>query len=74
MSGAHTRLFPAVLAALHTAGAEDIPVLGGGIIPTEDIPLLKEAGITSIFTPGTSVETIIEAFKDACRQHHQQRN
>ncbi|MCI5212276.1 MAG: cobalamin B12-binding domain-containing protein, partial [Candidatus Electrothrix sp. ATG2] len=62
MSGAHMRLFPAVLAALHTAGAEDIPILGGGIIPAEDIPPLQQAGITSVFTPGTPVETIINAF------------
>jgi methylmalonyl-CoA mutase C-terminal domain/subunit len=73
MSGAHVRLFPAVLAALRKAGAEDIPVLGGGIIPAEDISLLQQAGICSVFTPGTPVETIIHAFKDACRQHHQQR-
>ncbi len=74
MSGAHARLFPAVLEALHKIGAKDIPVLGGGIIPAEDIPPLKEAGIASVFTPGTPVDTIINAFKEACRQHHQHRS
>ena len=74
MSGAHARLFPAVIEALHKAGGKDIPVLGGGIIPAEDIPPLKEAGIASVFTPGTPVDTIINAFQDACRQHHQSRS
>ncbi|WP_446009234.1 cobalamin B12-binding domain-containing protein [Candidatus Electrothrix sp.] len=73
MSGAHARLFPAVLEALDKAGAKDIPVLGGGIIPAEDIPRLKKAGISSVFTPGTPVDTIINAFREACCQHHQQR-
>ena len=73
MSGAHGRLFPAVLESLREVGAGDIPVLGGGIIPAEDVRLLKDAGIASIFTPGTPVETIIKAFSDACRQHHQER-
>lgn len=69
LSGAHLRLFPAVVHALRQAGAGDIPVLGGGVIPKEDIPLLYEAGITEIFTPGTSVATIIKAFTEACATH-----
>lgn len=73
MSGAHARLFPAVLASLRQAGAADIPVLGGGIIPAEDITLLQEAGICSVFTPGTPAQAIIKAFKDACQQHQQHR-
>jgi methylmalonyl-CoA mutase C-terminal domain/subunit len=74
MSGAHARLFPAVLEALKDAGAADIPVLGGGIIPDEDIQYLKQAGIEAIFTPGTSVETIIQAFREACAKHHSNRS
>ena len=73
MSGAHMRLFPAVIEALEQAGAPDIPVLGGGIIPEEDIEPLTTAGIRSIFTPGTPVETIINAFQSACREHHTHR-
>ena len=72
MSGAHMRLFPAVVNALARAGGGDIPVLGGGIIPEEDIPALQEAGIRAIFTPGTPIDTIIDAFRQACRQHRQQ--
>jgi methylmalonyl-CoA mutase C-terminal domain/subunit len=66
LSGAHLRLFPAVIEALRRAGAGDIPVLGGGVIPEEDFPALKEAGVRAIFTPGTSLEEIIAAFRDAC--------
>ncbi len=74
MSGAHARLFPAVLASLQQAGAGDIPVLGGGIIPDEDLPLLMDAGIAAIFTPGTPIDTIIAAFNEACSKQHQSRS
>ena len=74
LSGGHARLFPAVIEALRQAGAGDIPVLGGGIIPDEDIKYLEQAGIEAIFTPGTPVETIIQAFRNACRKHHSQRS
>lgn len=66
LSGAHMNLFPAVIDELKKLGAGDIPVLGGGVIPEEDIALLKEAGIASLFTPGTSVDVIITAFRNAC--------
>ncbi|CAK8717906.1 Methylmalonyl-CoA mutase, C-terminal domain [Candidatus Electrothrix aarhusensis] len=74
MSGAHMRLFPAVLEALRKAGVEDIPVLGGGVIPAEDISLLQGDGIASVFTPGTPIAAIIEAFTDACQKQHQTRS
>ena len=66
LSGAHLRLFPAVIDELKKAGAEDIKVLGGGIIPDDDIEILKKAGIEGVFTPGASLAEIIEAFKVAC--------
>jgi methylmalonyl-CoA mutase C-terminal domain/subunit len=66
LSGAHLSLFPAVVQALKKAGAGDIPVLGGGIIPDEDIDVLKKAGIAAVFTPGTPVTQIIAAFRSAC--------
>ena len=74
MSGAHVRLFPAVLEALRKVGAEDIPVLGGGVIPAEDISFLQGDGIASVFTPGTPIVTIIEAFTEACQKQHQTRS
>jgi methylmalonyl-CoA mutase C-terminal domain/subunit len=69
LSGAHLKLFPAVVEALHAAGGGDIPVLGGGVIPEEDFASLKAAGIGEIFTPGTPLATILDAYENACRQH-----
>ena len=59
LSGAHDYLFPKVMELLREKGAEDILVLGGGIIPDEDIPALKKAGIAEIFGPGTTTEDIV---------------
>lgn len=74
LSGAHLRLFPAVVEELGKAGGGDIPVLGGGVIPEEDIAILKEAGIAEVFTPGTAVDTIITAFTAACDLHYRGRD
>ena len=60
LSGAHMTLFPRVVELLREQGAEDIVVFGGGIIPDNDIPKLKEAGINEIFTPGTTTTKIVE--------------
>ena len=73
MSGAHMRLFPAVLASLRARQADDIPVLGGGIISADDAAVLKQQGITTIFTPGSSLQAIIEAFTEACRCQQRKR-
>jgi methylmalonyl-CoA mutase C-terminal domain/subunit len=73
LSGAHLRLFPAVVEALENAGAGDIQVLGGGVIPDEDIGPLKDAGINEVFTPGTPAEQIIAAFRSACEKHEARR-
>ena len=58
LSGAHLTLFPSVVEALRERDAEDIIVFGGGIIPEEDVPALREAGIAAIFTPGTPLDVI----------------
>ena len=60
LSGAHMTLFPRVVDLLREQGAEEILVFGGGIIPDTDIPKLKEAGITEIYTPGTPTTQIVE--------------
>jgi len=60
LSGAHMYLFTKVVEQLREKGANDITVVGGGIIPEEDIPRLKEAGIREIFLPGTSLGEIIK--------------
>ena len=67
LSGAHDYLFPAVMALLKEKEADDILVLGGGIIPEEDIPALKEAGIAEIFGPGTRTGDIIQFIRDHAR-------
>jgi methylmalonyl-CoA mutase, C-terminal domain len=60
LSGAHDYLFPRVMGLLRERGIGDLLVLGGGVIPEEDIPALKSAGIQEVFGPGTSTETIVE--------------
>ncbi|WP_432203612.1 cobalamin-dependent protein [Thermoanaerobacter uzonensis] len=63
LSGAHNTLFPKITKLLKERGAEDILVIGGGVIPEEDIPFLKEHGIAEIFTPGTPTSAVIEYIK-----------
>ena len=60
LSGAHMTLFPRVVELLRDRGAEDIVVFGGGIIPDEDVPALKEAGLSAIFTPGAPLSEIAQ--------------
>lgn len=69
LSGAHNVLFPAVLKALAEAGMGSVPVLGGGVIPEEDIPALKAQGIREIFTPGTPLSVVTEAFGRAVSEY-----
>ena len=59
MSGAHNTLFPAVIDALKEKGATDVVVFGGGIIPEGDLERLRSAGVKGVFTPGTTLESII---------------
>jgi methylmalonyl-CoA mutase C-terminal domain/subunit len=60
LSGAHLTLFPKIIEMLTSKQAGDIAVIGGGIIPNDDIPTLKEAGVKEIFQPGTSTEEIVQ--------------
>lgn len=60
LSGAHMTLFPRVVELLSDQGGEDIVVFGGGIIPDSDVGPLKEAGITEIFTPGSTTTAIVD--------------
>ena len=59
LSGAHNQLFPQVVKLLRDQGGDDILVIGGGIIPYDDIPALKKAGIEAVFQPGTPTDEII---------------
>lgn len=64
LSGAHLALFPKVVQILKEKGSEDIIVFGGGIIPVDDIPVLRKAGIREIFQPGASTEDIIKYIQE----------
>jgi methylmalonyl-CoA mutase, C-terminal domain len=60
LSGAHRALFPRVVELLKEKDADDITVIGGGIIPEQDFAALYEAGIKAIFTPGAALDSIVE--------------
>jgi len=65
LSGAHMVLLPKVVQLLKKRKAGDIVVAGGGIIPPEDIPKLKKAGIKQVFGPGTTLKDIVAFFRKA---------
>jgi methylmalonyl-CoA mutase C-terminal domain/subunit len=60
LSGAHMYLFPPIVKMLKNQGIKDILIIGGGIIPDDDIVLLKKSGVDEIFTPGTSTQKIVD--------------
>lgn len=60
LSGAHMTLFPKVVEMLRERGAGDIIVFGGGIIPDADIPELERLGVSKVFTPGATTQSIVE--------------
>lgn len=60
LSGAHTYLFPQVAKLLQEEGASDIVVAGGGIIPEKDIDNLYKAGLKGVFTPGATLDSLVE--------------
>lgn len=65
LSGAHNYLLPKVVELLKEENAyDDILVIGGGVIPDEDIPFLKECGIAEIFTPGTPTSVTIDFIRE----------
>ncbi len=68
LSGAHMTFFPKVVNLLKEEKAEDVLVVGGGIIPDEDIPKLKEKGVAEIFGPGTMIKKIAEYIKENVRK------
>jgi methylmalonyl-CoA mutase, C-terminal domain len=69
LSGAHDYLFPRVTELLKEKGADDVLVLGGGIIPEEDVPMLKAAGIADIFTPGATTGDIIKFIQENIKRN-----
>jgi methylmalonyl-CoA mutase C-terminal domain/subunit len=61
-SGAHLELIPKVLEALRHIGADDIPVVCGGIIPEQDVQALIGMGVHAVHGPGTPVMTVVDTF------------
>ena len=60
LSGAHNTLFPKVVDLLREKGMGDVLVVGGGVIPDEDVPFLKAHGIEEVFGPGTPLATSVD--------------
>jgi len=67
MSGAHMTLFPAIVDLLKEKGAGEVTVFGGGIIPQDDVPRLKQLGVAEVFLPGSSTQTIVEWIRENVR-------
>ncbi|MFC7221183.1 cobalamin B12-binding domain-containing protein [Streptomyces polyrhachis] len=68
LSGAHMTLFAKVIELLKERDAEDIKVFGGGIIPDDDIPELKQLGVSAIFTPGATTQSVVDWVNGNVRQ------
>ncbi|KMY67767.1 methylmalonyl-CoA mutase [Desulfocarbo indianensis] len=64
LSGAHEYIFPRVMELMREKGLDDVLVIGGGIIPEEDVPALKAAGIAEVFGPGTNTKDIVEYIRN----------
>ena len=74
LSGDHLLVFKRVTDLLRRKGAEEIVIIGGGIIPNEDIPELTEAGVKKIFLPGTSLAEIVGWAKENVKPRNQRYN
>ena len=72
LSGAHNHLVPKVLRLLGEAGASDIPVFVGGIVPEADVTSLKEQGVLEVFTPGAALQTICTTVGEAVQKRHRE--
>jgi methylmalonyl-CoA mutase C-terminal domain/subunit len=68
LSGAHNYFFPRVTEILSEKRIKDMLVIGGGIIPKEDIPFLKEKGVSAIFGPGSRIEDIVRFIKENIKE------
>jgi methylmalonyl-CoA mutase C-terminal domain/subunit len=68
LSGVHNYFFPRVVQVMQEKGLNDVLVVGGGIIPLEDVDYLKKSGIAGIFGPGTPTNDIVEFIRKNIRQ------
>jgi methylmalonyl-CoA mutase C-terminal domain/subunit len=65
LSGAHMTLVPRVAELLKQQGAEEVVLVVGGTIPNDDVPELKKLGVAEVFTPGATVQGIIDYLREA---------
>jgi methylmalonyl-CoA mutase, C-terminal domain len=68
LSGAHNVIFPRIMDLLKQKQVDDVLVIAGGIIPDQDIPALKQIGVSEIFPPGTSTGVIIDYIKNHLKE------
>jgi len=68
LSGAHNTILPRICELLRAQGLDDVMLLVGGIIPDEDIPGLKQGGVTEVFQPGASTQDIVEFIRSRVKQ------
>jgi methylmalonyl-CoA mutase C-terminal domain/subunit len=68
LSGAHDYLFPRVMELAQEKGLDDVLIIGGGIIPEEDVPALTQAGIAAVFGPGTTTTEIVDYIQNNLRR------
>ena len=68
LSGAHMTLFVDVTTLLKEKKMDDVLVIGGGVIPKEDIPALKKKGVSGVFGPGTPTDDIVDFIKKNVRR------
>jgi methylmalonyl-CoA mutase, C-terminal domain len=71
LSGAHMTLFRRVMELLAERDARDVVVFGGGIIPQADIPELEELGVTKVFTPGATTQSIVDWVRENVGTAHE---
>ena len=67
LSGAHMTLVPRICAQLREQGLDDVLVTVGGIIPDDDIPALREAGVAEVFGPGTTIREVADFLRANAR-------
>jgi len=68
LSGAHNTIIPRLCQLLRDAGMQDVLVIVGGIVPDEDIPGLKEAGVAAVFQPGATTQEIVDYIRSHVKQ------
>lgn len=65
LSGAHNHIFPRISTLMKERGMDDVLLFGGGIIPEEDLPFLREHGVERVFQPGSSLDEIVTYVRGA---------